>query len=228
MGAVTDTCSALRVTLGCYVLGALAPGERAAVETHLDGCPDCRAELTRLAGLPGLLSRLRLADVTDPPPAAAAGEPGERAVDRALAGLARSRRTARRRRALAAAALSAVVAGGSITGTVALTSSPDGPAGRLVSAADATTRVWAEVWVTDVPSGAGFTIRLWGVRPGTTCALVAVSEDGSSDTAATWTADYRGAVDVRGTSAIPAGRLVRVVVVSGTGEDLLTVPVRTT
>ncbi|CAI7974415.1 hypothetical protein FRAHR75_1350011 [Frankia sp. Hr75.2] len=111
---------------------------------------------------------------------------------------------------------------------MALTSSPDGPAGRLVSAADATTRVWAEVWVADVPSGAGFTIRLWGVRPGTTCALVAVSEDGSSDTAATWTADYRGAVDVRGTSAIPAGRLVRVVVVSGTGEDLLTVPVRTT
>ncbi|WP_049795705.1 zf-HC2 domain-containing protein [Frankia sp. EAN1pec] len=76
MGAVTDTCSALRVALGCYVLGALAPGERAAVETHLDGCPDCRAELTRLAGLPGLLSRLRLADVTDPPPAATAGEPG--------------------------------------------------------------------------------------------------------------------------------------------------------
>ncbi|WP_268258402.1 anti-sigma factor [Parafrankia discariae] len=244
---MTDTCPALRVALGCYVLGALPPGERAAVETHLDSCPDCRAELTRLAGLPGLLSRLRLADVTDPPATAPRETDSPRthprrtdppgadspagtdsaALDRALAGLTRSRRTARRRRTLAAVALAAVVAGGSIAGTVALTSSADGPAGRMVSATDATSQVWAQVWVADAPSGAGFTIRLWGVRPGTTCALVAVSEDGSSDTAATWTADYHGAVDVRGTSAIPARRLVRVVVVSATGENLLTVPVHT-
>jgi anti-sigma factor RsiW len=41
-----------------YVLGALSPGERRRFERHLRGCPVCREEVVRLAGLPGLLARL--------------------------------------------------------------------------------------------------------------------------------------------------------------------------
>jgi anti-sigma-K factor RskA len=46
------------VDAGAYVLGALAPAERAAYERHLASCPECRYEVSDLAGLPGLLGRL--------------------------------------------------------------------------------------------------------------------------------------------------------------------------
>ena len=43
---------------GAYVLGALAPAERAAFEDHLPGCQHCRDAVAALAVLPGLLGRL--------------------------------------------------------------------------------------------------------------------------------------------------------------------------
>ncbi|HTZ44342.1 MAG TPA: zf-HC2 domain-containing protein [Jatrophihabitans sp.] len=41
---------------GAYLLGALAPAERAAYEQHLAGCPRCQESLAELAGLPALLA----------------------------------------------------------------------------------------------------------------------------------------------------------------------------
>lgn len=41
-----------------YVLGVLAPDERAAYEQHLAECPVCRAEVAEFGPLPGLLGRL--------------------------------------------------------------------------------------------------------------------------------------------------------------------------
>src|SRR5215471_11936665 len=46
----------MMVSLGVYVLGATVTAERQALEAHLPACPACRAELTRLAPLPGLLA----------------------------------------------------------------------------------------------------------------------------------------------------------------------------
>jgi anti-sigma-K factor RskA len=43
---------------GAYVLGALAPAERAAYERHLGSCAACREDVAQFAGLPGLLGRL--------------------------------------------------------------------------------------------------------------------------------------------------------------------------
>ena len=43
---------------GAYVLGALAPAERAEFERHLSGCRTCRDAVAELAVLPGLLGRL--------------------------------------------------------------------------------------------------------------------------------------------------------------------------
>jgi hypothetical protein len=70
------------VSLGAYLLGALDPAERSAFEEHLETCPSCRAELLRLAPLPGLLQRLtpedyaeiEIGDAPDwPPPPLLAG-----------------------------------------------------------------------------------------------------------------------------------------------------------
>src|SRR5215470_9667457 len=44
------------VSLGVYVLGVADTHERQLVEAHLPGCTECRAELGRLAPLPGLLA----------------------------------------------------------------------------------------------------------------------------------------------------------------------------
>jgi anti-sigma factor RsiW len=52
------------IALGAYVLGALERAERRETEAHLELCPACRAELERLAPLPGLLSRLSEEEVS--------------------------------------------------------------------------------------------------------------------------------------------------------------------
>ena len=80
---------------GAYLLGALAPAERAAFERHLEQCPSCRDSLASLAVLPGLLSRL------DPSPPVAA-PPG--LLPRVLAAARTARRQERRRRVLVGAA----------------------------------------------------------------------------------------------------------------------------
>lgn len=46
------------VSLGAYLLGAMEPPDRYALEYHLGSCRPCRTELVRLAPLPGLLHQL--------------------------------------------------------------------------------------------------------------------------------------------------------------------------
>ncbi|MBP2323714.1 hypothetical protein JOF56_004099 [Kibdelosporangium banguiense] len=53
------------VSLGAYLLGALDPADRSAFSRHLDTCPICKAEMLRLAPLPGLLQRLTPEDYAE-------------------------------------------------------------------------------------------------------------------------------------------------------------------
>ena len=63
---------ALREMLGSYALGHLSASERDMVGAHLDGCPDCRAELEDIAGLAPLLTQIDPTRFTT----AAAPDPG--------------------------------------------------------------------------------------------------------------------------------------------------------
>jgi anti-sigma-K factor RskA len=65
--------------VGGYVLGALEPDEMEQMRRHLEHCPDCSLEASRLAGLPQLLDRIEPADV---PPPALSPEVEEAVLDR--------------------------------------------------------------------------------------------------------------------------------------------------
>jgi anti-sigma factor RsiW len=88
----TERCREWRESLGAHALGQLSAEERMALEAHLDGCPECRAELDALAGVARLLPLAdpeRLGTAPTPPPALA---------DRVAATIRAERRSLRRRR----------------------------------------------------------------------------------------------------------------------------------
>lgn len=93
-----------RESLGAYALGHLSDDERAGVEAHLEGCPDCRAELESLASV------ARLLPLADPerlgtPPSLPRG-----LGDRLMASIAAERRRSKRRRFRLGFALSGAAA----------------------------------------------------------------------------------------------------------------------
>ncbi|WP_067830770.1 anti-sigma factor family protein [Nocardia inohanensis] len=68
-----ELCDGYTTWDGAYVLGALAREDRREYEEHLAGCEHCRTAVSKLAGLPGLLSlvdgdtALSIAAQEDPP-----------------------------------------------------------------------------------------------------------------------------------------------------------------
>jgi Putative zinc-finger len=107
----TDRCREWRESLGAYALGQLAPEERAGLAAHLEGCPECRAEVESLKSVALLLPHAdpeRFDTTPQPSP-----ELGKRILA-SLGGEQRQRARRRRRRfgfafAGASAALAAVI-----------------------------------------------------------------------------------------------------------------------
>lgn len=111
----TERCREWRTSLGAYALGQLPEGERAALEAHLEGCPECRAEADSLRGVARLLPLAEPARIAEPAPRPPAQLRGriETVIGAERAG---ERRLRRRRRfgfalgGVAAAAAAAVLA----------------------------------------------------------------------------------------------------------------------
>lgn len=87
----TESCREWRESLGPQALGTLPEGERAALEAHLEGCAECRAELASLAGV------ARLLPLADPAHFETAPTPPASLADRVAATI-RAERRARKRR----------------------------------------------------------------------------------------------------------------------------------
>ncbi|MEU1425514.1 zf-HC2 domain-containing protein [Nocardia sp. NPDC005746] len=119
-----ELCDGYTTWDGAYVLGALTRDDRREYEEHLTGCDTCRAAVSKLAGLPGLLALVdpetALSIAAQEDPAASVPPPPERLLpalaNRALA----SRRRGRRRSigAAVAAAAAAVAVAVPVTATV--------------------------------------------------------------------------------------------------------------
>ena len=203
-----------RQALGSYLVGALDPAERAAVEAHLAGCPSCREELASYAGIPGLMSRLTLdealGDALLPPasllPAVLAAVEGER----------RSR-TRRLRGWQAGAAAAVVAAAASVVAAVGLPAT--GPsrsaftaAAGVVASGDLATdgRPWGtalhlRVHLPDAPS-----YTAW-----------AVDGDGTRTVAASWGRTPGGTMRVDGATGLHPATLRSVLVTNDQGAPLL-------
>ncbi|HEX7536862.1 MAG TPA: zf-HC2 domain-containing protein [Dermatophilaceae bacterium] len=151
-----------------YVLGALSPADRRDFEIHLKGCPACAGSVSELAGLPGLMSRVSLDQLTE------AAEPLPETL---LPSLARAVRQQRRRRLLTVGASAAAAACLIAVGTVAVTGS-DSPTRAPVASATSTPSGSANLanlaFSAVVPSPVTASARLvdvaWGTRIDLTCA----------------------------------------------------------
>ncbi|MEV4654937.1 zf-HC2 domain-containing protein [Micromonospora sp. NPDC049301] len=220
---------------GAYVLGALAPAERAAYERHLAGCASCRDAVAEIAVLPGLLGRLDPAGLEQflPPPA----PPRVPALlDEARARRRRERWATRRRYALTglvAAALALVVGVGTATvlrGTPGIPGSPGTPgpqvsmvAMRPVASAGP---VHAEIGLTGTDWGTEVTMRC-GYDPRTgygkayTFRLVARGPDGATEQIGSWLAAPGDALQFTGATRFTDAELVSVELQRADGTPVL-------
>ncbi|MBC6457968.1 anti-sigma factor family protein [Actinomadura sp. HBU206391] len=217
----------MRTSLGVYVLGAIEPAERSAVEAHLSVCPFCRDELAGLASLPALLGRVdeaQIAQVSTPP------EPPLEALIASAAAQrhGRIRRWAPRFAAavfiLFVGVLGGIAAGGGDP-RVRPTGVPTAPsaAPEQVSATDPKTHVTAQVGIDGKAWGTAVAVRVKGAPPGTLCRFMAVGKDGRRDVAAAWQVVYSGSATFYGSTMITRDELKGFEIRTLDGRMLLTI-----
>ncbi|WP_304455496.1 zf-HC2 domain-containing protein [Nocardiopsis sp. YSL2] len=187
--------------LGAYTLGALDAHEEAAVEAHLAGCEQCRAELRELDAVRGVLGELPPEAFLDGPPPEGVQAPLRATIQRAGAERAVQRRRRALRLALAAVLAGVVLAGiGVVTGRVLAPAAP--PQAEVTRLASGTVVAAQE----DPDTGASATVRLepestglrlesfiTGIPEGEECEVVVVTADGRAEVAAAWTVSAESA-----------------------------------
>ncbi|MFB9236995.1 anti-sigma factor family protein [Plantactinospora siamensis] len=217
---------------GAYVLGALAPAERAAYERHLAGCATCREAVAEIAVLPGLLGRLDpagLESIAGPPP------PASRLPNLIVAARSERRRGRSRARlryagALLAAACLAVLVG---FGVARLPGVPDRPGPTAPAAQLAAMHpvhgagpVTAEVGVTSTGWGTKVTMHCRYPATGDypemrTFRLVAFGADGAREQLGSWLAAPGDDVNLVGATRLSGPALTRIELQRQDGTPLL-------
>lgn len=189
-------CSGVRQNLGVYIVGAIDPAERAAVDGHLTHCPGCREEVAGLAGLPALLGRVPVTEIEqmDSDEAAVAPEPSVTMLD-SLLSKASVRRRARRRHLFSTAAVAAVIAlgggiaiGGAVTGPHGQPAAVTAPATELARGHNPATGAGAAVYYTSSASGTKMQVQVTGVPRGAKCDFWVITAAGKHIEAGRWKA----------------------------------------
>ena len=219
-----------------YVLGALSPADRRAFEIHLKGCAACAGSVGELAGLPGLMSRVSLDQLT------AEAEPLPETL---LPSLARAARRQRGRRRLVVGTSAAAAACLIAAGAVAVTR-PDSPARPLATPSSpapsaSTPSGTANLTFTSVvPSPVTASARLldmaWGTRIDLTCeyeakgsfpadglpyALVVIDRKGAAQQVAAWKSLPGRKLTVPGASSLTRRDIAAVEIRTLTGRPIL-------
>ena len=218
-----------------YVLGALSPADRREFEDHLKVCDACASAVAELAGLPGLMARVSIDQLT------AAAEPVPQTLLPSLARAVRRERRTRRLLVGAAGAAAACLIG---VGAVAITR-PDSPTrepatSSATSSASPLSGTANLVMTVVVPSPVTATARLvdvaWGTRIDLTCtyrsagpyptsgtpyAMVVIDRSGATHQVATWNALPNRELTVTGASSQPRRDITAVEIRTLTGQTIL-------
>ena len=225
---------------GAYVLGALAPAERAAYERHLATCSFCREAVAEIAVLPGLLGRLDPADfaklldpsLSSPPPARTPSAPPPRPSNTPPVPAARRRKTSRVRAlssVLAAAMLALIVGAGTAfvmsdggTGSKPATAAATAPMSTL----DDSVPISAKVALTSANGGTKITLDCYydktspSLKP-YTIRLIAYGPDDAEEQLGSWTAVPGKEFTMSGVTHFTEGSLSRLELLRGNGKALL-------
>lgn len=201
-----DRCREWRESLGAYVLGQLPAEEAAALEAHLEGCPDCRAERESLASVARLMERAdpkRIEDAPVPPPALR---------DKVLAAIAEERGAGRRRRrfryGLALAGATAVAA--AVLALFVLPGGEEAAPARKVSFEQLPKRLKIGAKLEPRPFGTEIHLYVKGAPSGALCRVFLEARDGTRLSAGSfryrWSRDsypiLSSALDLSRTAAI--------------------------
>jgi anti-sigma factor RsiW len=212
-------CDDVRLDLGCYVLGALDPAERIAVDEHLAHCPDCRTELAELAEMPSLLNRLSEAEAAE----GLAVEPSPTMLDDLLLRATGERRRTRRRTLLSLAAVALVAVLGAGVATSVLTHRTDTAITTTVDARG----VAATADLRSASHGTAIDLDIRGVRAGERCRRVVIDAAGRQQVVSEWQVDYEGTARVHATTDVTPKQLTKLRVVTVAGAGLADLPVPT-
>ena len=234
---------------GAYVLGSLAPAERLEFEAHLPGCAECSRGVRELAGLPGLLAQVDLADLEVP-------VPQEPLPTTLLPALVHEVRGEQRRRSVLTAAVAAAVAavavgalavGGAFDRSDVVTATSPTPSVSRSTPAGAAMR---PVGPGPVRAAVALTGVAWGTRVDLTCtyadatatprgegeggyvgedaaayALVVRTRSGEVEQVATWKSLPGRTMRLQGATAVGRADITTVEVRTGDGRVVLTLPV---
>jgi Putative zinc-finger len=174
---------------GAYVLGALSTAERTAFEQHLPDCPTCRSAVQEIAGLPGLLSRVPVERVVDPPTVPSSLWP------RLVAEASRDRRRARWRTVVSSIAAAACVialagVGWAIWGHHDSAAPPDSGPTLAFAPVNGAQGLTAKATVDQVTWGTRIVMHCIGTdrayEPTSSYSLLVILRDGRTVTAAHW------------------------------------------
>ena len=217
-----------------YVLGALSPTERREFEDHLEECDRCRAAVSELSALPGLLGRIddarAFALLDDVGEDSTTGGPSADLVARIQQ---RERRDRIRRRLGMGAALAAAAAVAAVLALVlppALTPRVEPTLAAVLTPASPDIPVQARIELTSVA---------WGTRIDMDCsyrpvapgpdggygpadyAMWIVDRNGEETPLSTWSASPDGTVEVTAGTALALADIAEVEVRTADGERVL-------
>jgi hypothetical protein len=210
------SCEKARGQIALASIDRLPESERLSLESHLDGCEDCRNELE---GLTGLGPALATADPERIDHVLAIPETLRSAVLGSLGTeVARQRRSTRMRFAAAAAVVLLAVGGGGLaTALVGSHHSPSAHTFALIGngGARATARLTAESWGTSVELEAS------SERAGQVLTVSMQASDGKWWVAGTYRTATGGAVDVTMSCAVPLAEIEAVEVTNASNQEVL-------
>ena len=206
---MSQACAEWHGDIGAYVVGALSPAEAGRMLRHLRGCAGCRADYQDLVPVRDWLDRLGPGD----------GMPARPPLDGLSPGPVHPLRhsVSRRRWAVAGAAIAAAV----IAVIAVLSAHPAAPGFQAFNPA---TGVRGQASLNATPTGTQIDLTVSGLPAGHRCILVTVSPAGTA-IAGTWTAQYSGAAQITGTSAIPRGQLTALHIEAPSHRLLLSITV---